>query len=136
YHRRVSLEAPVLAPNGYAATIDPEHEMISRGHPGLVREFHVGDGSKDPALPCLGGKSSGELVGQERPDRPSIALKPRRLNGHHDRCHLKLKWMLRLCHRHHLPQFSPELLAKGLLERRAERMRQWRRGVHGDQPLG
>ena len=110
--------------------------MISGGYPGPLREFHMGDGSKDPTRPYLGGKSSGELVSQERPDRPRVALEPRRLNGHHDRSQLKLEWMLRRGHRHYLPQFLPELLAKGLLERRAERMRQWRCGVHGDQPLG
>ena len=110
--------------------------MISRGRPVLFREFHVGDGAKNPTLPCLGGKSSGELVSQERPDWRRVALAPRRLNGHDDRCQLKLEWMLRRGHRHHLPQLLPQLLAKGLLERRAERLRDWRRGVHGDQPLG
>ena len=60
-----------------------------------------------------GGKSSGELGGQERPDRPSVALAPRGVDGHHDRCQLKLEWVLRRGHRHHLPQFLPELLTKG-----------------------
>ena len=110
--------------------------MISRGHPGLFREFHVGDGSKDPALPCRGRKSSGELVGQERPDRRRVALAPRRLNGHDNGGQLKLEWLLRRSHRHHLPQFLPQLLAKGLLERRTERLRHWRGGVDCDQPLG
>ncbi len=71
---------------GYAAAVDPEDEMISGGYPGPLREFHMGDGSKDPTRPYLGGKSRGELVSQERPDRPRVALEPRRLNGHHDRC--------------------------------------------------
>jgi hypothetical protein len=107
-----------------AATIDPEDEMISGGYACLFRQFHVGDSSKAPTLPSrsLGWKSSGELVGQERPDRPRVALAPRRLDGHHDRCQLKLEWVLRRGHRHHLSQFLPELLAKGALQRRAKRL--------------
>jgi len=107
-----------------APTIDPEDEMISGGYACLFRQFHVGDGSQAPTLPSrsLGWKSSGELVGQERPDRPRIALAPRRLDGHHDRCQLKLEWVLRRGHRHHLAQFLPELLAKGALQRRAKRL--------------
>ena len=89
--------------------------MISGDHACLFRQLHVGDGSKAPTLPSrgLGGKSSGELGGQERPDRPSVALAPRGVDGHHDRCQLKLEWVLRRGHRHHLPQFLPELLTKG-----------------------
>jgi hypothetical protein len=107
-----------------AATIDPEDEMISGAHASLFRQLHVGNGSKAPTLPScsLGEKSSGELVGQERPDRPSVALAPRGLDGHHDWCQLKLEWVLRSGHRHDLPQFLPELLAQGALQRRAKRL--------------
>jgi hypothetical protein len=120
-----------------AATIDPEDEMISGACACLFRQFHVGDGSKARTLPSgsLGGKSSGELVAQERPDRPRVSLAPRGLDGHHDRYQLKLEWVLRHGHRHHLSQFLPELLAKGALQRRAKRLPEGGRGVHGDHPL-
>jgi hypothetical protein len=105
------------------ATIDPDDDMIARRR-ALVHQCHVGDRSRASTLPSRvrGGKSSGEGVSQERPYRRRVTLVPRGLDGHHDRCQLKLEWMLRGGHRDHLPEFLAKLLAESLLESRAKRL--------------